>query len=88
MFANMAKGGSSKSWLPKGGKGGTYRSAASGRFLTSDVAHSNPSTKVAEGKSYAHSPSGRFALSDGTVIQTVRKDVMDRALGRGDFKKP
>lgn len=33
------------------------------------------------------SVSGRIDLPNGQSITTVRKDVMDRALGRGEFKK-
>lgn len=33
------------------------------------------------------SVSGKIDLPNGQSITTVRKDVMDRALGRGDFKK-
>jgi|688.fasta_scaffold408982_3 hypothetical protein len=33
------------------------------------------------------SVSGRIDLPNGQHITTVRKDVMDRALGRGEFKK-
>ena len=33
------------------------------------------------------SVSGRIDLPNGQFITTVRKDVMDRALGRGEFRK-
>ncbi|PXA95780.1 hypothetical protein DMC47_19030 [Nostoc sp. 3335mG] len=79
----------SKSWLPK-------RSGSSGRFLTakegSDRARTTETEKIgSEGRSsnthYRSSVSGRFVLPNGEYITTVRKDVMDRALGRGEFKK-
>jgi hypothetical protein len=39
------------------------------------------------GTHYRSSVSGRIDLPNGQFITTVRKDVMDRALGRGEFKK-
>lgn len=78
-----------KSWLPK-------RSGSTGRFLTAKEGSESPRTTVVEksgsdGRSgathYRSSVSGRFVLPNGEYITTVRKDVMDRALGRGEFKK-
>lgn len=78
-----------KSWLPK-------RSGSTGRFLTAKEGSVSPRTTVVEksgndGRSgaahYRSSVSGRFILPNGEYITTVRKDVMDRALGRGEFKK-
>jgi hypothetical protein len=79
----------SKSWLPK-------RSGATGRFLIAKEGSDSPRTTVVEntsndgrsgGTHYRSSVSGRFVLPNGEYITTVRKDVMDRALGRGEFKK-
>jgi hypothetical protein len=76
----------SKSWLPK-------RSGSTGRFLTAKEASDTPRNTVVEksgnssGANYRSSVSGRFVLPNGEYITTVRKDVMDRALGRGEFKK-
>jgi hypothetical protein len=76
----------SKSWLPK-------RSGSTGRFLTAKEASDSPRTTVVEkgssnsGVHYRSSVSGRIDLPNGQFITTVRKDVMDRALGRGEFKK-
>lgn len=79
-----------KSWLPK-------RSGSTGRFLKASAGtDSPPRTTVVEqsgnsdrgeGIHYRSSVSGRFVLPNGEYITTVRKDVMDRALGRGEFKK-
>lgn len=79
-----------KSWLPQ-------RNASSGRFLTKKVASNAPRTVVTETVSnpstvsgsvhLRSSVSGRISLPNGQSITTVRKDVMDRALGRGEFKK-
>lgn len=86
----------SSSWLPKGK---VQRTAASGRFVTSKHAASLPATTSREAvgkldvKTYA-SKSGKASgllrkirLPNGDIITTVRGDVMDRALGRGEFKK-
>lgn len=79
----------SKSWLPK-------RSGSTGRFVTAIEGSSSPRTTMSERSSndgpivathYRNSVSGRFILPNGEYITTVRKDVMDRALGRGEFKK-
>ncbi len=80
----------SKSWLPK-------RSGATGRFLTAKGTADSPRTSAVEKNAqgdgqktaahYRSSVSGRIDLPNGQFITTVRKDVMDRALGRGDFKK-
>ena len=79
----------SKSWLPK-------RGGSTGRFLTDKEGSDRPRTTVVEKSSnddrsvathYRSSVSGRFVLPNGEYITTVRKDVMDRALGRGEFKK-
>lgn len=80
----------SNSWMPKG-KGGTYRVASSGQFIDKKTA-TPPAKGVAPpskgGSSPSKSsPSSHFSLRDGTVITSVRKDVMDRALGRGEFGK-
>lgn len=79
-----------KSWLPQ-------RNASSGRFLTKKVANNAPRPAVTETVSnpgtvsgsvhLRSSVSGRISLPNGHSITTVRKDVMDRALGRGEFKK-
>jgi hypothetical protein len=77
-----------KSWLPK-------RSTASsgGRFTTVKETSQAPrifttqaSRDVATGQ-FRGSVSGRIDLPNGQFITTVRKDVMDRALGRGEFEK-
>jgi hypothetical protein len=79
-----------KSWLPK-------RNAPSGRFVMAKEASNSPRTTVTESSRNAgtgsvsvnlrSSVSGRISLPNGQSITTVRKDVMDRALGRGEFKK-
>lgn len=79
-----------KSWLPK-------RSTSTGRFVTVKEAGNAPRTVVTEtgrnpgtNSGAVHlrsSVSGRIDLPNGQFITTVRKDVMDRALGRGEFKK-
>ena len=81
-----------KSWLPK-------RNGSSGRFLTSKEAASSPRTTVTENirtagnssasvsANFRSNVSGRISLPNGRSITTVRKDVMDSALGRGEFKK-
>lgn len=51
------------------------RSLSSGRFTT---------TKSAAGRVQAHSS---FGLPNGDRIGTVRRDIMDRALGRSPEKK-
>lgn len=84
---------SSKSWLPK-------RSAKSGQFIVLDVANRDGRKGVvSEGRggdnwqgssgliSYRSSVSGRIDLPNGHSITTVRKDIMDRALRRGEFEK-
>jgi hypothetical protein len=75
-----------KSWLPK-------RNTSTGRFATVNEARNAPRTIVTEVNptsstgQFRSSVSGRIDLPNGQFITTVRKDVMDRALGRGEFKK-
>lgn len=75
-----------KSWLPK-------RNASSGRFVTEKGDSNAPRTVVTEASrnsstgQFRSSVSGRINLPNGQFITTVRKDVMDSALGRGEFKK-
>lgn len=79
------------SWLPK-------RSTSTGRFVVVKDDSSKEIRKLAAStltersnrNGVAHtrsSVSGRIDLPNGQYITTVRKDVMDRALGRGEFKK-
>jgi hypothetical protein len=53
----------------------TTRSVSNGQFVT---------TKSATGRVQAHSS---FSLPNGDRIGTVRRDIMDRALGRSPEKK-
>jgi hypothetical protein len=88
-----------KSWLPKRsapqGQTNESRSATTGRYVTEPGMGKSPRTTIMDGKSAKSSPavvyrssvSGRIELPNGHSITTVRKDVMDRALGRGEFKK-
>ena len=55
------------------GGAGSYRSSQDGRFL--------------ETKSLNRSAHGSFGLPNGERISTVRRDIMDRALGRSPDKK-
>lgn len=79
------------SWLPK-------RSSSTGQFVVvkgdaSRSARTLTSETLSEGSNRSgsfhsrSSVSGRIDLPNGQFITTVRKDVMDRALGRGEFKK-
>jgi hypothetical protein len=79
--------GMSKSWLPKGAKSSVRRSSGAGRFVTTHEGASGPSTTINEARSSSASPSGAILLRNGTVIKTVRKDVLERALGVGEFRK-
>ena len=86
----------SSSWLPKGK---TSRSAVSGRYATVAAAGKSAPTQhkgaAGSGIKEASAPrtgkggghSREIRLPNGDVITSVRGDVMDRALGRGDFKK-
>lgn len=76
-----------KSWLPKGG--GTYRSSSSGRFVTMKTGEKSPATTVRESskKDSGLKASSSFKLRNGDSITSVRKDVLDQALSRGEFKK-
>jgi len=96
MARGMAKSGKS-TWMPKGG-GKSHRSSSSGKFVTAEAAKASPSTTIVEKNapsyvagavvhSSASSVSRRFSLPNGGVISSVRSDVLDRALSRGDFKK-
>jgi hypothetical protein len=75
-----------KSWLPK-------RGSSTGHFVNVKRASNEPRTVVTETSrtvnsgQFRSSVSGRIDLPNGQFITTVRKDVMDRALGRGEFKK-
>lgn len=76
-----------KSWMPKGGKA-AGRSASTGQFVTvTSTARSLATTVVETVRSGKSSLSSRYLLRDGTVVTSVRKDVLDRALGRGEFSK-
>lgn len=84
------------SWLPKGK---AQTTAASGRFVTRKHTSSSraappleaagkPEVKTSASKSgKASGLLRKIWLPNGDVITTVRGDVMDRALGRGEYKK-
>jgi hypothetical protein len=75
-FGRMARE-SKKSWLPKSNKGGwSSRDSGDGRFVTQKSA--SHSTK---------SVSRTITLPNGSSIKTVRRDVMDKALGRDGSRK-
>jgi hypothetical protein len=80
-------GTKTKSWLPKGG--GTHRSSSDGRFITVKSSESSPATTMRElsKKEAGLKASSSFKLRNGDSITSVRKDVLDRALSRGEFKK-
>lgn len=52
--------------------GGSYRSAISGRFVTVKEGKSSPRTTVR----------GVYSMPNGDEIVTVRRDIVDRAIGR------
>lgn len=84
------------SWLPKGK---SHTSAASGKFVSVKRVGGSPATSSTEtagssGKMTTTAARGRSSsllrnirLPNGDVITSIRGDVMDRALRRGDFKK-
>lgn len=73
--------------MPKGGKIAS-RSASAGQYVTVRTADGSKSMTVNEVVSVTKpSPSSRYSLRDGTVVTSVRKDVLDRALSRGEFSK-
>jgi hypothetical protein len=73
------KSASKKSWLPKGNKGGwTMRQSRTGRFVTVSEAEKKPSTT---------SVSRKIDLPNGDSITKLRRDVMDKALGRDGSRK-
>ena len=78
-----------KSWLPR-------RSASAGHFLPQAEVARPPRTASTDLASHVlgeksltvrSGVSGRIDLPNGQFITTVRKDVMDSALNRGEFKK-
>jgi hypothetical protein len=67
----------SKSWLPKSNKGGWRgRDAGSGQFVTEQAASRSTKTVIR-----------KFDLPNGDSITKVRRDVMDKALGRDGSRK-
>ncbi len=69
------------SWLPKKGSGWVKREATTGRYIVTE------GLSVRKSASPRGTVTGAISLPNGDSIPTVRKDVMDRALGRGEFKK-
>ena len=82
----MKKSTTPKSWLPR-------RSTSKGRFASAkEIVDASRAGATEDGHNsgsgeFRSSVSGRIDLPNGQFITTVRKDVMDRALGRGEFKK-
>jgi hypothetical protein len=87
----MKKAGSS-SWMPKGKS--HQAAGGDGRASPKEV-HASPS-KTAPPRAFASGiddhfrgsqATQRYSLPNGGTLTSVRRDIMDRALGRGDFKK-
>jgi hypothetical protein len=80
-----AKSGMRGSWLPTQN---ASRNKAKGRFIT--VAHDSEGLgKGAQSKRVYRSSgvSKTYVLKGGERIRVLRKDVLDRSLGRGEFSK-
>lgn len=72
-----------KSWLPKGNKGSwSVRDSKTGEFASTREFECHHQSKSNSTKGV----SGRITLPNGDSIKTVRRDVMDRALGRDSSK--
>lgn len=89
----MGKGeGRRSSWLPKSSGRFTVRNSSDGRFVTGTNPHiqgpiTHKSTAAGNVVFERSGIVGQVQLPNGDTIRTLRKDVLDRALGRGDFEK-
>ena len=91
----MTKAKPRSSWLPKG-RGRSIEPKATTLDASGEMRVNRDSSKF-EGAGRAHLDSesvlkrsgvtGQYHLPNGDVIKSVRKDVMDRALGRADSKR-
>jgi len=77
-----------KSWLPTRSGGASLKRDGEREAVTRDEKEGRfASTKGDGARSSKGSVSANIRLPNGDTITTVRRDVMDQALGRGEYKK-